>query len=260
MPKTSEFPEEGELVVCTVQNVKNFGAFVTLDEYGNKEGFVHVRDVATGWVKYIRDYIREGQKVVCKVLGVDSAKGHIDLSLKTVNEHQRREKIQQWKNETKAEKLLEIVAERLGITIEECYSQFADDLIDKFGSLYAAFEQCAANENALDDNGFEGDWTSKFVAVAKENVTPPFVQISGIIELKCPTPDGVDSIKKALLSGVDEVEERVSVQYIGAPRYRVVLSAPDYKAAEEDIKAVTNKMIATVKEYGGEGNFHREQK
>ncbi|HXZ23910.1 MAG TPA: translation initiation factor IF-2 subunit alpha [Methanomassiliicoccales archaeon] len=260
MPKTSEFPEEGELVVCTVQNVKNFGAFVTLDEYGNKEGFVHVRDVATGWVKYIRDYIREGQKVVCKVLGVDSAKGHIDLSLKTVNEHQRREKIQQWKNETKAEKLLEIVAERLGITIEECYSQFADDLIDKFGSLYAAFEQCAANENALDDNGLEGDWTSKFVAVAKENVTPPFVQISGIIELKCPTPDGVDSIKKALLSGVDEVEERVSVQYIGAPRYRVVLSAPDYKAAEEDIKAVTNKMIATVKEYGGEGNFHREQK
>ncbi|HTY47801.1 MAG TPA: translation initiation factor IF-2 subunit alpha [Methanomassiliicoccales archaeon] len=260
MPKTSEFPEEGELVVCTVQNVKNFGAFVTLDEYGNKEGFVHVRDVATGWVKYIRDYIREGQKVVCKVLGVDASKGHIDLSLKTVNEHQRREKIQQWKNETKAEKLLEIVAERLGITIEECYSQFADDLIDKFGSLYAAFEQCAANENALDDNGFEGDWTSKFVAVAKENVTPPFVQISGIIELKCPTPDGVDCIKKALLSGVDEVEERVSVQYIGAPRYRVVLSAPDYKAAEEDIKAVTNKMIATVKEFGGEGNFHREQK
>jgi len=120
MPRVSEFPEEGELVVCTVQNVKNFGAFVTLDEYGNKEGFVHVRDVATGWVKYIRDYIREGQKVVCKVLGVDTSKGHIDLSLKSVNEHQRREKIQQWKNETKAQKLLEIVAERLGTTVEQC--------------------------------------------------------------------------------------------------------------------------------------------
>ena len=113
MPRVSEFPEEGELVVCTVQSVKNFGAFVTLDEYGNKEGFVHVRDVATGWVKYIRDYIREGQKVVCKVLGVDQSKGHIDLSLKSVNEHQRREKIQQWKNETKAEKLLASLAKRL---------------------------------------------------------------------------------------------------------------------------------------------------
>ena len=122
--RTSEFPEESELVVCTVQSVKNFGAFVSLDEYDNKEGFIHIRDVATGWVKYIRDYVREGQKIVCKVLGVDSSKGHIDLSLKSVNEHQKREKIQQWKNENKADKLLEIVAERLGKTKDFCYETF----------------------------------------------------------------------------------------------------------------------------------------
>ena len=151
MPKASEFPEEGELVVCTVQNVKNFGAFVTLDEYGNKEGFIHVRDVATGWVKYIRDYVREGQKIVCKVLGVDSSKGHIDLSLKSVNEHQRREKIQQWKNENKAEKLMEIVAERLGTTVEATLESFGYDLADKFGTLYAAFEACAASATALEE-------------------------------------------------------------------------------------------------------------
>ncbi len=90
MSRARGFPENGELVVCTVTSVKNFGAFVTLDEYDNKEGFVHVRDVASGWVKYIRDFIREGQKIVCKVLGVDSSKGHIDLSLKSVNEHQKR--------------------------------------------------------------------------------------------------------------------------------------------------------------------------
>ena len=80
MSRAREFPENGELVVCSVTNVKNFGAFVTLDEYDGKEGFIHVRDIASGWVKYVRDFIREGQKVVCKVLGVDSQKGHIDLS------------------------------------------------------------------------------------------------------------------------------------------------------------------------------------
>ena len=72
MARSRGFPENGELVVCTVTNVKNFGAFVTLVEYDDKEGFVHVRDIDTGWVKYIRDYTREGQKIVCKVLGVDS--------------------------------------------------------------------------------------------------------------------------------------------------------------------------------------------
>src|SRR5438067_13457350 len=73
---------------------------------------------------FIRDYIREGQKVVCKVLKVDKEKGHIDLSLKAVNEHQRREKIQEWKNEQKAENLFAIVAQRLGKTVDECWQEF----------------------------------------------------------------------------------------------------------------------------------------
>ena len=135
-----EFPEEGELVVSTVRNVKTFGAFVSLDVYGGKEGFIHITEVASGWIKYIRDYVREGQKIVCKVLRVDPAKGHVDLSLKRVNEHQRREAIQRWKNEQKAEKLLSIVGEKLKIPAEDCQEKFGYDLVEKFGTLYKAFE------------------------------------------------------------------------------------------------------------------------
>src|SRR3990170_2842269 len=143
--KEYEWPEEGELVVCSVQNVKNFGAFVSLDEHEGKEGFIHVRDVATGWVKYIRDHVREGQKVVCKVLGVDAERGHIDLSLKQVNEHQKREKVQEWKNEKKAEKLLEIVGTKVGKTLDQAFSEAGEKLVGEFGSLYGAFEEVAAN-------------------------------------------------------------------------------------------------------------------
>ena len=71
MPLRAEFPEEGELVVGTVTSIRNFGAFVTLDEYNNREAFIHLSEVATGWVKYIRDHIREGQKIVARVLRVD---------------------------------------------------------------------------------------------------------------------------------------------------------------------------------------------
>ncbi len=260
MVRTSEFPEEGELVVCTVQNVKNFGAFVTLDEYENKEGFIHIRDVATGWVKYIRDYVREGQKIVCKVLGVDSSKGHIDLSLKSVNEHQRREKIQQWKNENKAEKLMEIVAERLGTSVEACYKDFGFALIDKFGALYAAFEQAAAQPDSLEEEGFEGDWVQVFNQVAKENVTLNFVQIDGTLELTCALPDGVERIRDALLSGIIGSKEKVKIQYVGAPRYRVVVSAADYKSAEEEMKSVTSNIISAMQTCGGKASFHRESK
>jgi len=104
--RLSELPDIGELVMGTVEKVKDFGVTVTLDEYPSVGGFIHITEVASGWVKYVRDYVREGQKVVCKVIRVESGKGVVDLSLKRVNEHQRREKIQEWKNETKAEKLL----------------------------------------------------------------------------------------------------------------------------------------------------------
>ncbi|MDX1534084.1 MAG: S1 RNA-binding domain-containing protein, partial [Thermoplasmata archaeon] len=144
-----EWPEEGELVVCAVTKVKNFGAFVTLEEYGGKEGFIHIAEVARGWIKYIRDYIRESQKVVCKVLRVDADKGHIDLSLKAVNEHQRREKIQEWKNAQKAEKLLELVTTRMEKDMEWAYDTFVGDLVEAFGSLYTAFEEAAIDAGVL---------------------------------------------------------------------------------------------------------------
>ena len=258
--RTSEFPEESELVVCTVQSVKNFGAFVSLDEYDNKEGFIHIRDVATGWVKYIRDYVREGQKIVCKVLGVDSSKGHIDLSLKSVNAHQKREKIQQWKNENKADKLLEIVAERLGKTKDFCYETFGYDLIEVFGTLYGSFEQIAVHPESLPEEGFEGDWTDAFIEVAKENVTPSLVQISGTLELVCPLPNGVDYIKDALMAGIAASTEQVKIQYVGAPRYRVVVEAVDYKTAEEDMKLVTATVVDTLNSSGGKAAFHRDAK
>jgi len=257
MSRARGFPEDGELVVCTVKSVKNFGAFVTLDEYDDKEGFVHVRDVATGWVKYIRDFIREGQKIVCKVLGVDSSKGHIDLSLKSVNEHQKREKVQQWKNEKKAEKLLEIIAERMSITVDNAYTKFGNRILEEYDTLYAAFESVATSPDELRGD-FKGDWVEVFIGVATENVTPPYVQIDGTLELRSYAPDGIEIIKEAVKKGVEAAGDAdITVQYIGAPRYRVVIIADEYKDAEDVMKRVSTAAIGHIAAAGGEGTLKR---
>src|SRR3989441_435965 len=254
-----EWPEEGELVVCTVKNVKNFGAFGTLDEYDGKEGFIHVAEVSSGWIKYIRDYVREGQKLVCKVLRVDKEKGHIDLSLKAVNEHQKREKIQEWKNEQKAEKLLSIVAERLGKPVDALWQAFGYKLLDTFGTLYRAFEECVMDENALAAEGVKGDWVPAFVQVAKENIVPPAVTIDGYVELTDFRPDGAIHIKDALMKAVKEDHVTVKVQYIGAPRYRLVVRAPDYKSAEEEIQKAAARILKHLEAKGGTGKFVRKE-
>ncbi|MCJ2670072.1 MAG: translation initiation factor IF-2 subunit alpha [Thermoplasmata archaeon] len=253
-----EFPEEAELVVCTVKNVKNFGAFVSLDEYGEKEGFIHIAEVATGWIKYIRDYVREGQKIVCRVLRVDPSKGHIDLSLKQVNEHQKREKIQQWKNEQKAYKLLELVAERSGKDLKEFEQEHVGDLIEKFGTLYGAFEEAVFDEKTMKEEGLTGDWVKTFVDVAKENIQPPFVDIDGFFEISCPLPDGIVHIREALTMAEKNKKVEVSIQYMGAPRYRLVVTAPDYKTAEEEMDGIVEKVIDHFISIGGEAKFSRK--
>src|SRR5688500_8221945 len=132
MVKLNPFPEEGELVVGTVREVQNFGAFVTLEEYPGKEGFVHIREVAPGWVKRIRDYVREKQRVVCKVLGVETKKGHVDFSIKVVNDYQKCEIIQAWKNEQKADKFLEMLAAREKTTTEKIMGSYGRKVVEVF--------------------------------------------------------------------------------------------------------------------------------
>ncbi len=258
-----EVPDKGKLVVCTVVKAKGFGAFVRLEEYPGTEGFIHIKEVASGWVKNIRNHVKEGQKIVCKVMEVDTAKGYIDVSLKRVNEHQRREKTQQWKNEHKAEKLFHMVADRIGKSTDECWQEFGNDIIKKYGSLYETFEEVAYDNEILEKDDFSGDWISAFREVAVENVIIPFVNITGYMEMSFPDRNGVEHIRNALKEiEIEEEQDEVSVKvkYVSAPVYRIDVTAPDYKMAEKELKECAEKGVEYIKKHGGTGTFKRKIK
>jgi translation initiation factor 2 subunit 1 len=257
MPLRGELPEEGELVVGTVTSIRNFGAFVTLDEYAGREAFIHLSEVATGWVKYIRDHIREGQKIVARVLRVDPVKSQVDLSLKRINDHQRREKIQSWKNEQRAVRLLGLVGQSLKLSVEEAETQFGDALVERYGSLFAAFEAASADSKKFQKEQGRGAWVGALVRVAQENLVPPHVTIHGTLEISDPSPDGVDHVRAALAAAEAVDPEAITVQYVGAPRYRVVVAGTQYKQAEELLKHATEAALASIKQAGGLGTFAR---
>jgi translation initiation factor 2 subunit 1 len=62
------------------------------------------------------------------------------------------------------------------------------------------------------------------------------------------------------LSGTGAGADKVKIQYVGAPRYRIVVAAPDYKSAEEEMKVIADRVISSLKHCGGQGSFHREGK
>ena len=71
--------EVGAVLEGKVTGITKFGAFVELPD--KKTGMVHISEVASTYVKEIRDFITEGQEVKVKVLGIGED-GKISLSMK----------------------------------------------------------------------------------------------------------------------------------------------------------------------------------
>lgn len=255
--RRSGYPSVGEIVVGTVTRVLDFGAFVSLDEYENKEGMVHISEIASGWIKDIREHVKKGQKVVCKVLNVNPKRGHIDLSIKDVNERQRREKLQQWKNEMAAFKWLELANERVKLSNEELV-KLGRKLLKEYDSIYSAFEEAAFEGYEVLVKLVGEEFAKAMAEIARENIKPKKVKVRGIFEVKFYQPDGVERIRKVFSQIKSPDGVKVEISYIGAPRYRIVVESEDYKSAENALKEIVETVLKSTKKLAGEANFVRE--
>ena len=76
--------KEGMVLSGTVRNIVDFGAFVDIGVH--QDGLVHVSQLSDRFVKNPLDVVRVGDIVRVKVLGVDSKKNRISLSMKGVDQ------------------------------------------------------------------------------------------------------------------------------------------------------------------------------
>ena len=257
-----EWPEVGDLVIATVVRITSYGAYVMLDEY-DKEGLLHVSEVASRWVRNIRDYVREGQKVVLKVLRVKADKGQVDLSRRRVTKREKKEKLLFWKKDRKAESLLRTASEKLNISFEEAYER-AGSLIEKaFGGLHEGLEKTAKDgPDVLLELGIDKGLAVTLEEIAKDKIQISLVNVKGILELKNPKPKGVLVIKETLKHAKEVGESEgadVSVYLVSPPRYRIVVSADDYKSAENILEKATESAVKFISKNGGTGSFKREK-
>lgn len=255
----TEWPSVDELVLCTITKIFAQGAFVALEEFSGKQGMVHLSEVASGWIKNIREHIREGQKVVCKVLSVDPSRGRVDLSIRRVKENERRWKSERLKLEQRAEKLLELAAAKLNKNLDQAYEEVGYVLQEKFGDLYSAFEAAVKDRASIEEVVADKNWVSALGEVSATTEEKPRYSVVGTVVLSCPASNGVEVIKSAMIGAKTFTKEDGEVQFFhsGAPKYRLEVTSDSYKKAEEIMQRAADATITAVEKAGGRGEFQR---
>lgn len=227
-------PEEDEIVLCKVTKLFPNSVFVDLLEY-NRSGMVHISEVSPGRIRNLRDFVSIDRQIVCKVLKVDQRTGNIDLSLRRVNSTQRTEKLEEIKQELKAENLLSLLAKKLALPLPKLYQQVSQNILKEYPYLHSCFKDVVSGEADLEKLGLDKKIAEELTAAIKEKFKPPKIVLYGEIKLQTYSPDGIEKIKKVLVS-IKEISPNLNLIYLGGGRYKFHLEDEDYKSAEKKIK------------------------
>jgi len=115
------------------------------------------------------------------------------------------------------------------------------------------------NATVEGDKVFEGvkisdEWKKTLVKLAKDNIEAPRVEIKATLEMESRASNGVEIVRTAL-TGVKKKklpkDVELKLKYLGAPKYRLELGAPNYKIAEQVLDGITKDLNSAIQKGQG---------
>lgn len=248
-----KFPEELELVICTVTSVQHHSVFVRINDY-DINGMIHISEVSPGRIRNIRDFVKEGKIVVCKVLRVNKEKGHVDLSLRRVTESQKRAKLNEQKQQAKAGKIIQLLAEKTKKETEALSEELWKHISKSYASLFGCFMEVAIGKASLEKLGVDKKTAKELTAIIEQRMKPEEVEVKGILKMSTYSDNGVEKVKDALKKAKDY---GATLRYLGAGRYGLSVKADNYKRAEQLIEKASAEAIKAI-EPEGKASFEKK--
>lgn len=258
--KKEGFPEEDEIVLCTVKKILHNSIFASIDEYENLEGMIHISEIAPGRIRNIRDYVRENKLIVCKVIRVNPERKQVDISLRRVSLSIRTIKLKEYKQEIKAEKLLELAAKSIKLSLKQMYEKAGNALRKNYDSLYEGFQEILKNEEELKSLKLDKKTSNALLKIIKENIKLPEISLKSLIVLQDYCPEGIEHIKESFKKTdklIKEKNYKVRFIYNSAPNYNLEIKAPDFKTGEKILKEVSDNVVKELKSIGGIGKWQK---
>jgi translation initiation factor 2 subunit 1 len=242
----SGFPNEGEIVACTVKKILKTTVFVKLDEY-EQEGIIHISEISPGRIRTINEFVKENKKIICKVLRKNERYGNLDLSLRRVTTGQKLNKLREDKLKDKCIKIIESISKQLKLDIEKTYSIINEKIKGKYESISEAFQTVAEE---LDKSPLKDIGIDKKLAEALEETIKIRLKPKEIKELK-----NLEVIKKSLEMASKFAKEKdynLTLTYVSAPNYQLSVTSPNPKEIESQSEEIIEVIKKELKKGGGD--------
>ncbi len=236
-------PLVGELVIANISKIMPFGAYCKLPEYNNLEVFLPIKEVSSGWIKNIHEYIHEGQKVVCKVVYFDKERQTLDVSIKKVTPQDSKNKINIYNLEKRLSGMFMQGVKQAGLDAQK------DDLslavIAEFRTYTELMRNATDDTPAFVSSKLPKKLKDTLMKLLETSKKKKRYIVSYIMKLSTfNTKSGATELREILTTIKGK---GVEVLYIGAPRYRLSAEGKDYNDAEGKIKAAQEVVTAKLK-------------
>ncbi len=260
MPESSQrrMPRTGELVIAQVSKIMPFGAYCKLPEYDNLDTFLPIKEVSSGWIKNIHEFIHEGQKLVCKVIFYDVNRQSIDISIKKVTPQESKQKINKFNLERRLNALFFQAIRTTGF--EQQKSDINAQVLQEFGDFTNFVRNAAENTKEFEESKIPKKLKEAIIKLIENSKKKKKYEVSYIMRLSTfNTKSGITELRE-LIKGIKE--KGVEVQYISAPKYHLSAEGKDFADAESKIKYASDFVTARLSkgEFEVEKEKHKREK
>ncbi len=255
---TIEKTEAGDLVVVQVKEIRPNSVLVDILDTG-EEGMVHISEVARTWIKDIRKYVKDKELTVAQVLPQRANSNFIDVSLKRVNENQKKNRLREWQQQKKVEKFVNKLSSLLEEDTGSIQQNVIEPLEERYETPFKGFEMALVEPEDVKEL-LGKKYFDAIASVAQENIRVKEYTLEETITLAFTDANGLKHIQQAL--SLPDIPDTVSakITYLASPTYKVTVTGKDVKDCKKAMQTIIEHIQSYADQHKGEFAIEEENK
>ena len=244
------YPQVNEIVLCVVRKITYNTTFVNIPEY-EKEGVLTISEIAPGRIRNLRDHVIEGKTIVCKVLRVDENHRRIDVSLRRVPIQVMRDKLEEIKKESYAERVYLDIAKELNSDKDNLFEKTYEPIFENYETVFEALYDIMLDDKKVDMfTNLNDNEKDVFVRIINDRIKPDEVIFKEKFELTSTNENGARLIRDSISNSLEPLNyDKFDIYYLAAGKFGVTITHDDIKSAQKLFNSFRDNLLKEAKEH-----------